>query len=85
MTDQPGFGSAAHHRIANKSKLLSGMVDRCSKRELEMLIRYYIHGQDEQQVIREMECSAEEFERLRVKMRSSVIPQDPLKSRAAST
>jgi hypothetical protein len=84
MTDQPGFGSAAHHRIAHKSKILSRMVNRCSKRELEMLIRYYIRGQDEQRVITEMGCTAEEFEKLRVKMRRSVIQSDPPKRRAAS-
>ncbi len=84
MTDQPGFGSAAHHRIAHKSKLLSRMINRCSKRELEMLIRYYVHGQDEQRVINEMGCTAEEFEQLRIRMRRSVIPPDPLKSRTAT-
>jgi hypothetical protein len=49
-----------------------------------MLIRYYVHGQDEQRVVSEMGCTTEDFERLRVRLRSSVIPPDPVKSRAAT-
>ncbi len=59
------------------AKLLQQQLRGCSRRELEMLIRYYANGQDEATVLRQMGASAEEFARLRRRLRHSVMPETP--------
>jgi len=64
------FGPDAHQRIQAKSAFLAGYLSHCSKRELDMLVRFYIHGQDEDRVAAEMRATPEEFASLRARLRA---------------
>ena len=65
-------------RIQEKAAELSARLKHCTKRELEMLIRYYVNGQDEQTVLSHMGATREEFACLRGKLRKSVMPERPV-------
>lgn len=65
-------------RIQEKAAELSARLKYCTKRELEMLIRYYVNGQDEQTVLSHMGATQEEFACLRGKLRKSVMPERPV-------
>ena len=82
---QPEFGPEAHASIQAMSKLLAQQLRGCSRRELEMLTRYYANGQEEETVLREMGASAEEFARLRLRLRRSAMPETPREPPRAKT
>ena len=63
------FGAEAHQRVQMKANALASRLRHCSKREFEMLIRYYVHGQDEVEVRSAMRATAQEFADLRARMR----------------
>jgi hypothetical protein len=67
-SEQAGL-SPSHASIQAKAKLLEKAIHGCSKREMEMLIRYYVHGQDTQQVLDSMGATEEEFTKLKWRLR----------------
>lgn len=84
MPRSVAFGAVSHERIAAKSNALSHVLKHCSKRELEMLIRYYVNGEEESHVLADMDASAEEFARLRASLRKRVGSETPPRARSAA-
>ncbi len=84
MKDRAAFGPAAHDRVVSMSRRLAVLLAGCSKRELEMLIRYYVHGQDERSVMAAMGCSRSEFACLRARLREQTVSQRRPKARGAA-
>ena len=81
------IGADAHQRIQMKANALASRLRDCSIREFEMLIRYYVHGQDEVEVRSAMCATAEEFADLRARMRlagRSGNSDQPPRTRAAT-
>jgi hypothetical protein len=81
------FGADAHQRVQIKANALASRLRHCSKRELEMLVRYYVHGQDEVEVRSVMRATAEEFAGLRARMRlaaGSAKSGEPPRTKAAT-
>ena len=61
--------SSSHAGIQTKAKVLQQALRGCSKREMEMLIRYYVHGQDARQVLDSMGATEEEFAKAKWRLR----------------
>ena len=79
--------SPTHERIQAKAKVLRKALKGCSKRDLEMLIRYHVNGQDMQQVLDSVGGSKEDFTQLQSRLRQLVSKEggDPhLASEAAA-
>ena len=64
-----GSPTPPHRRIQAKAYKLKRVLRDCEKRELEMLIRYYVNGQDIHQVSESMGATDEEFLRLARRLR----------------
>lgn len=69
MRNRKPFDPEARKRIQALSKILSEQLRSCSAEELGLLIRYYIGGQSEDQVLRETGVSQERFAQLRMRVR----------------
>jgi len=75
--DSRSFAKNPTPRIQSKAAELSGRLKHCTKRELEMLIRYYMNGQDEKTMLLHMGVTPEEFRQLRSKLRKSILSERP--------
>ena len=62
----------AHARIQAKAKVLERALRGCGRRELEMLIRYYVNGQESEQALDSTGATEEEFSLLRRRLRRLV-------------
>ena len=80
----PRIGPGAHARIQQRAREIRSLLDGCNRRDLELLIRYYVHGQDEQQVLESTGATAEEFARLRLLIRKKATSEYRTRSKAAS-
>jgi len=83
MTVEPAGAMERHTRIESYTRRLRRALRDCTNRELEILIRYYTHGQNTAQVAGEMGCPVEEVERLLRRMRRAVGVDRPLAKAAA--
>ena len=72
-----GFGPEARARVQARTAMLATSFKGCTKRELEMLIRYYVSGEDEQAVLARFGATQAEFQQLRAKLRKSAVPAGP--------
>jgi hypothetical protein len=58
-----------HRRIQEKAEALTPVLRGRTPREIEMLMRYYTHGQDLYQVVTQMRVSREELKSLKARLR----------------
>jgi len=81
------FGPDALARIRAMSGVIAQQLRGCTKRELEVLICYYIKGQSEEKVLAQTGFSREEFGRLRRRLRGALLstgPDKPPRANAAA-
>ena len=65
----PLRGQPSHARVQLRSDRLKRALEGCSKREIEMLIRYYVNGESLDGVTATMDVTAEEFLSLKWRLR----------------
>ncbi len=78
------FASERHAIIETYTRKLRRVLRNCSARELEILTRFYACGQDPARVAREMNCTVEEVNRLRRRVRQAVVAARPAAKAAAA-
>lgn len=66
---------SAHNRIHEKVAALRPALRNCTRRELEILIRYYVNGQDLEQAVAEMRITKDELRLLKWRLRRLVEKQ----------
>ncbi len=71
MSDPAGRSA----RIRAKADALARQLGGCTKREIEMLTRYYVDGAPEGEILAAFGASQEEFARLRARLRASLTTQ----------
>lgn len=74
-------------RIQAKAKILARLLRGYTKREIEMLTRYYLNQDDERDIVADLGASSQEFSRLRARLRKSVgqeFPAGPARARSAA-
>ncbi len=69
--------------IQAKAKILAGLLRGYTKREIEMLTRYYLNQEDERDIVADLGASSQEFSRLRERLRKSVGRECPTESARA--
>ena len=72
----------SHARIQAKAEVLKSALRDCSKRDLEMLIRYYVNGQDIDQVTSAMGATEEELNVLKWRFRRLAAAEKRTRSHA---
>ena len=79
------FGPKAHDRIQSTATVLSRHLKGCTRHELEALIRFYVHGQEEVTALDDTGITTEEFQELRRRLHRSVAKsRKPANARAAT-
>jgi hypothetical protein len=76
MPTCPSLPPHSQQRIQSMAAVLRSRLKDCSKTELEMLIRYYVRGEDEASIIRDIGCPRERFVRLKQRLRQPAVSAD---------
>lgn len=70
--NSPGFSPDAQRRIQEKAATLASRLKGCSKTDLELLVRYYIYGEDARSIAERMKIDPARISTLRSRLRKPV-------------
>ena len=79
----PNFSLDAQRRIQEKAATLANHLTGCSKTELEMLVRYYIQGEDTVSIAAQMKIDPERLAALRARLRKLLV-SGPIQAKSAA-
>jgi len=79
----PNFSLDAQRRIQEKATTLASHLKNCSKIELEILVRYYIQGEDAVSISAKMKIDPERLAALRARLRKLLV-SGPIQAKSAA-